>query len=135
MVALGARTSLDALLVELGVDRVRARLLRVHGLPELDEARVVRSAAERAGTMTGRKRGRLVEEEQLGELARLEQPSSPPVLELKLARDPAAAVEAPADPACVVMETATVPVNEPSLRGGDQLAEGSDAILAHAPQG
>jgi hypothetical protein len=131
VVSLPARIGVDALVMQLGIDRVGARLSRMQLLPGLDEAVVIGAAAECAGAVTGRERGRLVEEEQLGELAGLKQWPSLPVVELELARDPAPAVVAPPDPAAVVVQTAAIPVDKPALRGGDQLAEWGDAVLAH----
>ncbi len=86
-----------ALLVELRVDRIRARLARMKLAPELAEPGVVLAPAERAGPVPGGEGRRLVEEEELGEAARLEQRLAVPTAELEPAGDPAPAVEAPAD--------------------------------------
>ena len=68
-----ARAGIDALGVQLRVDRVRSDLAGVSVAPDLAEAVVVLAAAERARAMSGGEGGRLVEEEELGEAARLEQ--------------------------------------------------------------
>ena len=135
VVALPARGGIDALEVQMRVDRVGARRSGVQRLPGLDEAVVVRAAAQRAGTVTRRESRRLVEEEKFGESSGLEQRCSLPVLEPQLAGDPAPAVPAPPDPSLVVMEAAAVPVDEPARGCSDQFAERSDAVLAHAVQG
>src|SRR6185369_10583723 len=107
---------------------VRARLA-----DDLQEAVVVLAPAQRARAVAGRERGRLVEEEQLGEAPRLEQRSAVPAAEAQAAGDPAAAVVMAADPAARVVQTAPVAVHEPASRGGDQVAERGDAILqSHA---
>ena len=79
--------------------------------------------------MPGRERGRLVEEEELRELAGLEQRPALPAAELEPAGDPALPVVAPPDLALRVVEAAAVPVDEPTRRVGDQLAERCDAVL------
>jgi hypothetical protein len=53
VVALPPRLRIDALLVQLRVDRVGARLPRVQRLPRLYEAVVVRAPAESAGPVSG----------------------------------------------------------------------------------
>jgi hypothetical protein len=130
-VPLRACAGLEALVVQLRIDRVRARLSRVQRLPCLDEARVVRAAAERARPVPGCEGGRLVEEEELGELAGLEQLAPVPALELELARDPPSPVVAAPDAPVGVVQAAPVPVDKPTCRGGDQLAQWSDTVLAH----
>ena len=49
------------------------------------------------------------------------------------AGDPSFAVVAPADPAAIVVEAATVPVDETARGVCDQLAEGSYAVLERHP--
>jgi hypothetical protein len=84
--------------------------------------------------MSGREGRRLVEEEELGEPARLEQRPALPPSELEPARDPAPAVVPPADPPGRVVEAAAVPVDEAAGRVRDQLAERRDAVLQrHVP--
>src|SRR5207302_2481055 len=109
-------------------DRVGTVLAGVEGTPGFRQARIVSTAAERAGPMSGREGRRLVEEEKLGEPARLEQRAAPPAAELEPARDPALAVEAPADPSVLVVEAAAVTVDEPAARVCDELAERCDAV-------
>src|SRR4029077_6109653 len=87
----------DALGVQPGVDRIGAQPARVQVAPELSESLVVRVPAERARTMPCGERRRLVEEEELGELAGLQQRAAMPAAELELTRDPTLAVEAPSD--------------------------------------
>ena len=97
--------------------------------PDLGESVVVGMAAERAGAVTGRERRRLVEEEELGELAGLQERRAVPAAELELARDPALAVEAPPDVPGVVVEAAAVAVDEPASLDCNELAEWRDAVL------
>jgi len=73
VVALLARAGIDALGVELRVDRVGADLAGVQLAPDRNEALVVLAAAERARTMAGCEGGRFIEEEQLGEAAWLQE--------------------------------------------------------------
>jgi hypothetical protein len=120
---------IDALFVQAGVDDVGGRLAGMRQLPQREEALVVLAPAERTGTVSGCERGRLVEEEQLGEPAGLQERRAVPVLEAQAAGDPALAVVAPADPPGFVVQAAAVPVDEPARRGGDQVAERRDPIL------
>src|SRR5439155_15208037 len=76
-----ARAGIDALRVELRVDRVCADLAGMELAPDRREPVVVLAAAERAGPMSGRQGGRLVEEEELGEAARLQERLAVPALE------------------------------------------------------
>jgi hypothetical protein len=76
----------------------------------------------------GGERGRLVQEEELRELARLHEPRAVPAAELEPARDPALAVVAPTDPPPVVVEAAAVPVDEAARRVDDQLAPRRHAV-------
>ena len=115
--------------MELGVDRVRADLARVELAPDGAEADVVLAPAERARPMAGCERRRLVEEEQLGELARLEERASMPTAEREPARDPALSVVPPSDAAMLVVEAAAVAVHQAAARIRDQLAERRDPIL------
>src|SRR5882762_11382634 len=101
-------------------------------LPDLEESDVVLPAAERTRPVAGGERGRLVEEEQLRELAGLEERGAVPVLEAKPAGDPAPSAVAPDDPAALVVQAAAVPVDEAAGGCGDQLAERRDAVLARA---
>ena len=70
-----AGLGLESLLVELGVDRIGARLPGMKLAPELAEANVVLAPAERTRAMSGGESRRLVEEEELREPARLKQMS------------------------------------------------------------
>jgi hypothetical protein len=94
----------------------------------LEEAGVVLAAAFRARAVAGGEGGGVVEEEELGVAARLQQSASA-VLELEAAGDPAAQGVGAADPAVVVVEGAAVAVDESARRVGDELAEGGDAVL------
>src|SRR5262245_34379740 len=119
--------------MELGVDRVRPSVSRMELDPDLEEPVVVVAAAERAGAVPGGERGRLVEEEQLGEAAGPEQRAAPPALELEPAGDPALAVVPPADAARLVVQASAIPVDEAARRVGDQLAERRDPVLERHP--
>ena len=88
---------IDPLGVEPLVDRVGAPLA-VQAEPERREPVVVRATAERARAMACRERRRLVEEEELGELARLQERRAMPVLEDETTGDPAPNRVAPPDP-------------------------------------
>ena len=79
--------------------------------------------------MPGSERGRLVEEEELGEAARLEQRLAVPAAELEPAGDPALPVESPYDPARRIVETAAVSVDEAASGICDQLVQRRDAVL------
>src|SRR5262245_60988516 len=84
--------------------------------------------------MPGRERRRLVEEEQLGELAGLQERRAVPVLVDEAARDPALDLVAAADPPLRVVEAAAVPVDEPTRLRRDEVAERRDTVLeGHAP--
>src|SRR5439155_794137 len=119
----------EPLLVQPLVDLVRAARSG-----EREESLVVLAPAERAGAVPGRERGRLVEEEQLGEPPRLQQRLPPPAAELEPAGDPALRRRAPANPPVVVMEAAAIAIDEPAGGVGDELAERSDPVLQrHRP--
>jgi hypothetical protein len=79
--------------------------------------------------VAGRERGRLVEEEELGEASRLQQRVPAPAAELEPAGDPALRRPAPADPPGGVVQAAAVAVDEAARRIGDQLAERRDPVL------
>ena len=64
--------------------------------------------------MAGGEGGRLVEEEELRELARLHQRPPMPAAELEPAGDPALRRPAAPDPTFVVVEAAAVAVDEPA---------------------
>src|SRR6476469_3005231 len=92
-----------ALAIEPEVDGVCPRFT-----DEPEEARVVGTAAERARAVAGAEGGRLVEEEELGELPRLQQRPAVPALELEPAGDPAARRLTPSDPAPSIVQAASV---------------------------
>jgi hypothetical protein len=115
--------------VELRVDRIGAGLPRVPISPDRPEAVGVLAAAERTRPVPGRHRRRLVEEEELRELARLQERRAMPVLEAEAARDPALPGVPPPDAPRVVVKTAAVAVDEAAVRRRDELAEGRDAVL------
>jgi hypothetical protein len=72
--------------------------------------------------VAGREGGRLVQEEELGELPGLHQRLPVPSFELESAGDPAAGGEAAPDLAAVVVQAASVPVDESAGGIRDQLA-------------
>ena len=125
----GAPAAGEPLAVELRVDRVGAALPRMEISPDCPQAVVVLPAAERARPVPGRHGGRLVEEEELGELPRLEERPSQPAAELEPAGDPAPAVVASPDPAGAVVQATAVSVHEAAGRVGDELAERRHAVL------
>jgi len=129
VVPLPACLAVVSLPMELRVDLVGADLPRVEVAPQRAEPLVVPAAAECTRAMPGSERGRLVEEEELGELARLEQRMTVPAAEGQAAGDPASPVVAPADPPVRVVETASVAVDEAARRIRDELAERRDAVL------
>ncbi len=113
----------EPLAVKLSVDRVGAVLVRVKRSPDLGEPVVVGSPALRARSVPGRQRRRLIQEEQLGVAPWRHQRRPAPTTELKPASDPPAGAVSPADLTVLVVEAATVAVNEPALGRGDQIAE------------
>ncbi len=127
---LPARRGIDPLAVQLLVHRVGTVLAWMQRAPDLDEAVVVGSATERTRAVSGCERGRLVEEEQLGEAAGLQQRRAMPAAEREPARDPPPDSEPPADVPLVVVQAAAVSVDEAASGIGDEVAEGSDAILS-----
>ncbi len=114
-----------ALAIEPEVDRVGTRFA-----DEPEEARVVVAATERARPVARGEGGRLVEEEELGELPRLHQRPAVPALELEPAGDPASGRLAPPDPALRIMQAAAVPVDQSARRMCDELAERGHPVLA-----
>src|SRR3954453_7536452 len=129
VVALGSRSGREALGGQLEVDRVGADLAWMELAPDLAQTDVVGAAAERAGPMTRREGGRLVEEEELGELARLKLRAPLPAAELEPARDPAARRIDAADAPAVVVQAAAVAVEQAARGIGDQLGEGRHTSL------
>jgi murein endopeptidase len=129
MQAAGARARIEALVVQLTVDRVSADLTRMQVAPERGQPVVVGASAEGTGPMPGGQRRRLVEKEQLGEAAGLEQGSALPAAELQPAGDPAPDGVTGPDAALLVVEAAAVAVDETARGVGDQLAERRYAVL------
>jgi hypothetical protein len=104
-----ARGRVDPLDMELRVDRVRARGTGVKLAPDLGEADVVLASAQRARPVPGGEGGRLVEEEELRELAGLQEGAAVPPAEREPAGDPALPVVAAADATRVVVQAPAVP--------------------------
>ena len=124
MAPLTAGRPVHPLDMEPRVDCVRPALVAWMELaPECDKASVVLVSAERTGTMARGEGGRLVEEEQLGESPRLQKARPSPATKLEPAPDPTPTVEAPPNVAVPVVQAATIAVDEPSRRVGDELAE------------
>lgn len=98
-------------------------------LEDRAEADVVSAPTQRTRSMSGSERRHLVEEEELGELPRLEQWSAPPVLELESAGDPTASAPPSPDHTVGAVEAAAVPVHPTPFGCRDELAEWGDAIL------
>jgi hypothetical protein len=115
--------------VKLSVYRIGTDLSGVHRAPDRREADVILASTQGARAVARGERGRLVQEEQLGEPAGLQQRRSMPIAEAEPARDPSRAGVATTDPASVVVEAATVPVHEPARGIGDELTERGDAVL------
>jgi hypothetical protein len=91
MVALCASVVREPLHVELRIHRVGTHLHGMTLTPERREADVVLAPAQRAWAMAGSEGRRLVEKEELRELAGLEERFAMPAAKLEPARDPAAA--------------------------------------------
>ena len=126
------RSRIETLGVELGVDRVGSDLAGMEVAPDGDQPVVVLAPALRTGAMAGCERGHLVEEEELGVAARLQQRLRLPAAELEPARDPALHRVATANAALGVVEAAAVAVHEASGRVRDQVAERRDPVLERA---
>jgi hypothetical protein len=118
-----------ALIVETRVDRVGADLAGMQLVPDLAEPHVVLAPTQGARTVTRGERGGLVQEEQLGEPAGLEQRRAMPSSEAEPATDPSLDRVPAADPPIVVVKTAAVSVDEAAGRGRDQIAERRDPVL------
>jgi hypothetical protein len=115
--------------VQLDIDRVGSDLAGMEAPPERDEAVVVLAVAERTGAMPGGERGRLVEEEQLGEAAGLHELIAVPAAELQPAGDPALAVVPPADVPVRVVKAATVSIDQTTRGVCRQFTERRDPVL------
>jgi hypothetical protein len=123
------RPGIDPLGVEPQIDRVRTDWITVALFPCVTETDVVLAPAKRTWAMTRGERGRLVQEEQLRELARLQQRAPVPAAELQATRDPPSYRPLSSNTSEIVVQTATVPVHEPPGWVRDELAEGRDAVL------
>ena len=130
---LAARGRVDALGVQLRVDRVGSDLAGVQPGPQRGEAVVVAAATEGAGTVPGGERRHLVEEEELGEEPGLHERAALPPAELEAAGDPALDGVAPANAPARVVEAAAVPVQEPARGIGDEVAKRRDPVLERHP--
>ncbi len=119
----------DPFAVELRVYRVGSDLTRMQLGPDRREAIVVLAAAERARAMSGGKRGRLVEEEQLSEAARLQERATLPAAELEPTGDPALAGIAPPNAPRLVVQATSISVYEAAGGIRDEVAERSDPVL------
>ena len=118
----------DPLTVELLVDGVSSELPWVERAPKLAEPHVILAAAQGARAVSGSKRGRFVEEEQLSELPWLHEGLAVPTAELEPTRDPTPAVVAPTDPAQIIVETSAVAVDETARGMRDQLTARRDPV-------
>jgi len=127
--SLPACRGVNALGMKLSVHRIGTDLSGVHRAPDRREANVVLAPAQGARAVARGERGHLIQEEQLGEPAGLQQGHPMPVAEAEPARDPSRAGVAATDPAVVVVQAPTVPVHEPARGIGDELTEGGDAVL------
>jgi hypothetical protein len=85
--------------------------------------------------VAGGERRRLVEEEELGEAARLQLVDPPAAFELEPAGDPPFDLEPSDDVPAPVVQTPSVAVHEPARGIGDQLAERRDAVLQRHRRG
>ncbi len=130
MTALDTSLGVEALVVELGIDRVRPVAAGMQLVPQRREPVIVLAPAQRTRTVTGGKRGRLVEEEQLREPARRHQRMPVPATKPQPAGDPSLAVVGAADAACRIVQATAVSIHEPARRVGDQLTEWGDSVLA-----
>jgi hypothetical protein len=129
MTELRCGTRNETLVLELGVDCVGAHLTGMQSAPEGGEANVVLAATEGAGAVSGGKRSRLVEEEELREAAGLQQRPAQPVAEVEPAGDPALAVVMAADAAGLIVEATAISVDQAAPGLCDQLAERCDPVL------
>jgi hypothetical protein len=127
--AMPPRSRVDPLALQLRVDRVGSVLIGMLLDPDLDEVVVVLPPAKSARTMPGGEGGRLVQKEELGEAARLQQRVTPPAAEPEPAGDPAFAVVPAPDASGFVVEAAAVGVHESAGGVRDELAERRDPIL------
>ena len=119
----------EAFLVKLIVNCVGTVLTRVKLRPDLRQAVVVGSPAFGAGTMAGRQRGRLVEEEQLRVAAGRHEWGPTPSAKLQATGDPSLGCVEAANRAGVIVKAPAVAVDEASLGGRDQISQRRHAVL------
>ena len=129
MAELYARFGIDALAVQLGVDRVGSDLAGVELSPDRRETVVVLAAAERTWAVAGSEGSCFVEKEELGVAARLKERCAMPAAELEPAGNPAPAVVAATNAPVCVVQAASVAVHEAARRLSDELAERRDPVL------
>src|SRR3954469_3382706 len=97
--------------------------------PARGERAVVLAPAQGAGAVARCERRRLVEEEELGEPAGLQQRRAVPAAERQLAGDPAPACEAPANGPVSVVQAAAVAVDETASGFRHELTQRRDPVL------
>jgi hypothetical protein len=126
------RSRIETLGVELGVDRVGSDLARMQVAPDREQLVIVLAAALRTGAMAGGERRHLVEEEELGVAARLDERTSPSSAELEPARNPPLDRVAAANATLGVVEAAAIAVDEAAGGIGDQVAKRRNPVLEGA---
>ena len=124
-----SRSRSDAFPMELRIDHVGSALVLVERGPDFEQEFVVGAAAECAGPVPGREGGRLIQEEELREAARLHERPAVPAAELEPTRDPALDLIATTDAPLVVVEAPAVAVHKPPRWIRNQFTEGCDSIL------
>ena len=116
--------------VEQAIHRIGRRVLHiVRHAPGGPESLVVDVPAVRARSVAGGERRRLVEEEELGPRS-WSHDRAPAPAKLRPAGDPAPDLPRADDPPGVVVQHAAVAHQRAALGCGDDLARGSDAVLA-----
>src|SRR5690348_14881418 len=96
--------------------------------PGMAESLVILAAALGAGTMPRRQRGRLIEEEQLGVVARMHDLTPPPA-KLQHTHDPAAHLAVTHDLAALIVQHAAIAEHQPTLGRRDEVAKRGHAVL------
>lgn len=129
MVALCARVRGYPLAMKLRVDRVCSDLAGMQLVPDRRESVVVLAPAERARAVSGGEGSRVVEEEQLGEAARLEECTPSPSAELEPTGDPALAGVAPTNAPVLVVKAPPVSVHEATSGIRHEIAERRYPVL------
>src|SRR3954454_22951931 len=97
--------------------------MRMDLRPRVDELFVIDVPAKTTRPVSGRECSRLVEEEQLGEPARLHEPPAMPPSELELAGDPPPDAVRTADVPLRVVHVPAIRVHEAPRRDGDRLPQ------------